>query len=426
MKEIKLYLIPQPGSKPEFLASLQVVDPSPAVTTLWNDRLPEQVVLEGYTRDNWAWKPSSAWQTITCASTDGRNKLPGFNGYLKQRTKSAYGRFQHHQSSSSVFVVSYIQSKAAAGDPNRVECRIALDASKIPGYSLTASTTPQAAAAAAAAPTAAPPKPAANTGAAAPPKRKAGLLGNLVGAQQRTNQHVAIASAPARSAVAATATAASGTTNANTNAAQNGGNASAPTEAADGGGAAGAAPLKTAQQVFADFRQSMSDKMLDFDLSSEVVIQIKVSVSEQAAGLADADKGKVAMDVLKYMVYEAAEEVNEEWIAFKEPSEFLDEVIISIYKEGQAPPEVLEEINQGELPEEVRGAQQAIVQERQRQAQYQEQKHLSKVKSEAIRNMGGMANGGEDDEEEEMEALNSKKRDRRTIEDYEREKRKKR
>ncbi len=132
------------------------------------------------------------------------------------------------------------------------------------------------------------------------------------------------------------------------------------------------------------------------------------------------------MDVLKYMVYEAAEEVNEEWIAFKEPSEFLDEVIISIYKEGAAPPEVMEEINQGEVPEEVRGAQMAIVQERQRQAQYQEQKHLSQVKSEAIRNMGSVSHGGEDDEEEEMDALNTKKRDRRTIEDYEREKRKKR
>jgi hypothetical protein len=406
MKEIKLYLIPQPGAKPEFLASLQVVDPSPAVTTLWNDRLPEQVVLEGYTRDSWAWKPSSAWQTITCVSTDGRNKLPGFNGYLKQRTKSAYGRCQ----GSSVFVVSYIQSKAAADDPNRVECRIALDSSKIPGCSLPASV-------AAAAPAAKPPKPAVavavNTGAAAPPKRKGGLLGKLVGAQQRTNQHVAIASAPVRSAPGTTATLSS--TGATHTAAQNGGT-SAP-EAADG---APAAPLKTAQQVFADFRQSMQDKMLDFDLSDETVKQIKVSVNEQSAGLADSDKSKVAMDVLKYMVYEAAEEVNEEWIAFKEPSEFLDEVIINIYKEGAAPPEVMEEINKGEVPDEVRGQQMAIQQERQKQAAAQESRHLSQVKSEAIRNM--RATGEEDDEEDELEALNTKKRDRRTIEDYHREK----
>jgi hypothetical protein len=409
MKEIKLYLIPQPGAKPEFLASLQVVDPSPAVTTLWNDRLPEQVVLEGYTRDSWAWKPSPVWQTITCVSTDGRKKLPGFTGYLKERTKSAYGRFQ--KSSSCVWVVSYIQSKAATVDPNRVECRIALDSSKIPGCSLSASAAPSASVA----PVVAAPKPAVALAANAN-KRKGGLLGKLVGAQQRTNQHVAIANAPARSA-AASGTTTNNNNNNNTNtAAQNGGTSSAPEEAAAADTAA-AVPTKTPQQVFADFRQSMQDKMLDFDLSNEQVAQIKVSVNEQAAGMADSDKSKVTMDVLKYMVYEAAEEVNEEWIAFKEPSEFLDEVVINIYKEGAAPPEVMEEINKGEVPDEVRGQQMAIQQERQRQVAYQEQKQKSQVESEALRNMG------EDDEEDELEALNTKKRDRRTIEDYEREKR---
>ena len=41
-------------------------------------------------------------------------------------------------------------------------------------------------------------------------------------------------------------------------------------------------------------------------------------------------------------------EVNDAWIAHKEPSEFIDQVTICIYKEGAAPPEVLEEVNQGE------------------------------------------------------------------------------
>ena len=54
-------------------------------------------------------------------------------------------------------------------------------------------------------------------------------------------------------------------------------------------------------------------------------------------------------------------------MAIKEPSEFMDEFVIAVYKEGAAPPEVLEELNKGELPDEVRGQQQAIQQERQRQ-----------------------------------------------------------
>jgi hypothetical protein len=155
-------------------------------------------------------------------------------------------------------------------------------------------------------------------------------------------------------------------------------------------------------------------------LIDDVVTKIKVSVNEQSAGLPASDKANVKMEVLKYMVYEAAEEVNEEWIAFKEPSEFLDEVIISIYKEGAAPPEVMEEINKGELPDEIRGQQQAAMQERQRQVAYQEQKQKSKLESEAIRSL--RANDDED-EGDELEALNTNKRDRRSIADYEKEKR---
>lgn len=390
MKEIKLFLVPQPGAKPEFLASLQVVDPSPAVSALWKDKLPDQVVLEGYTRDAWAWKPCSAWSSVTCVSTDGRNKLPGFTKYLKQRTKSAFGRFQGNQ---AVWVVSYIQSKAASSDPNRVECRIVLDQTKIPGCSLPA-------AAAAAPPVPRPAAPAKAPPASTAPKRKAGFLGNLVGAQQRTNHHIAVATAPtvSRQQVA--------------RAASNGG-----TEAA--GPAAAAAPQKTVQQVFADFRQAMQDKMLDFDIAPDVELEVKVRVAEHHAGLADADKAGVKMEVLKYMVYEAAEEVNEEWISYKEPSEFLDEVVIKIYKEGAAPPEVLEEMQKGELPDEVRGQQRAIQEERQRQAAAQDQRHKSKMESETLKNM----RAEDDDEEDDLEALNTVKRDRRTIADYEKEKR---
>ena len=73
------------------------------------------------------------------------------------------------------------------------------------------------------------------------------------------------------------------------------------------------------------------------------------------------------MEILKYIVYEQAEEVNDEWIAHKEPSEFMDEATIAIYKEGEAPPEVLEDMNKADLPDEIKGQQRAIQQEQQTQ-----------------------------------------------------------
>jgi hypothetical protein len=404
MKEIKVFLIPQPGAKPEFLASLQTVDPSPAVTAVWNDTLPDQIVLEGYTRDGWAWKPASAWLSVACVSTDGRNKLKGFKGYLKERAKSAYGRLP----SGLVWVVSYIQPKSSGSDPNRVECRIALDRSKIPGCTLQASTTTTAAAA---------PKQSAPVSIkpAAPSRRVggSGLLGKLVGAQQRTNEHVAVSKAPNKRP-AVTAAAASQSNAASTTP------SASPSSTMVNSDPSAAAAEKTIQQVFADFRQSMQDKMLDFNLAAnDDKLEVRVSLAQQQMGLPHAEKSSVKMDVLKYMVYEAAEEVNEEWIAFKEPSEFVDEVVFVIYKEGAAPPEVVEEMSKGELPDEVRGQQRAIQEDRQRAAAAHEQRHKSQMESQAM----SMMRAEDDDEEDDLEALNTVKRDRRTIADYEREKR---
>jgi hypothetical protein len=119
------------------------------------------------------------------------------------------------------------------------------------------------------------------------------------------------------------------------------------------------------------------------------------------------------MDVLKYIVFEAAEEVNEEWVAHKEPSEFMDDIIITIYKEGAAPDDVLEDMNRAELPEEIRGQQRAL---QEQQLQQQQQRNKSKMNTpEGIIPF--------DEEYDDLEALNTKKRDRRTVEDYEREKR---
>ena len=388
MQQIQLMLVPEPGKAPQALATLQVVNPSPAVSKVWDQvhTHSKTVVLEGYTRDSWAWKPSgpTVWTVLVVESVDGRKKLPGFNKYLKDRQKCAYGRFLLG-GTTGIWVVSYVQKPT--GHEDRMECRISLDLTKIPGCTLSASP-----------PKSKGPIPAAGPSSAQQTQQQqqrkragAGLLGKLVGAQKKTNQHVLAAQAPSPSAATATATRTT----------------------------AGGVPVetKTAANVLADFRNDMEQKMLDFDVSAESELRVPISLAEYVKGLSDDDKSRVTMEVLKYMVYEAAEEVNEEWIAHKEPSEFMDEITIVVYKEGCAPPEVLEEINKGELPDEVRAQQRNVQVERARQLSAAERKREVALESGAH---AAFANEDADD----VEALNTKKRDRRTVADYEREKKK--
>jgi hypothetical protein len=378
MKEKELLLIPEPGQKPAFLATIRVVDPSPAVVNLWNAIASDKIVLEGYTRDGWAWKPSPTLTNLTVESTDGRKKVRGFAEHLKERQKSAYGRF----GTTGVWVVSYIQKKT--DNDSRMDCRVSLDFTKVPHCSLKLRSL------------AVPPsknEPPAKPIEARPAGKKSGFLGKLVGAQQRTNHHVAMASTARKPA-----------------------SPSLSSNSAHAGSIGESAATKTAQKVLAEFRQACQDKMLDFDLAAEEKLEVPVTLATYTAGLSFEDKAKVTMEILKYMVYEAAEEVNEEWIAYKEPGGFMDEATFAIYKEGAAPPEVLEELNKGELPDEVIGQQRAMQDERVRQANQAEQRHKTQLELAAHRQT-------DEEENDDFAALNSNKRDRRTIEDYEREKR---
>ncbi|GKY98360.1 hypothetical protein MPSEU_000793600 [Mayamaea pseudoterrestris] len=385
MKEIQLFLVPEPGKKPEFLATVIPIDPAPIALKQWQT-LPSKIVLEAYTRDAWAWKPNSKLQAMSVKSTDGRNKLPGFVGYLKQRQKSAYGRFP----TRGVLIVSYIQSSK---ETDRMDCTITMDFADLPNCELkpmpAAAQQQQQAAAI---------RPSLAT---ATVGKKTGLLGKLVSGAQRTQQSML---ATAKSNVQPIPTA-----SINDNQVTNSDTAIAASNASE-------ALTRTAQQVLAEFRESMQQRMLDFELAPDECTRIELSLPEYIAGLNDDEKPRVTMDVLKYMVYEAAEEVDEEWIAYKEPSEFMDECVITVYKEGAAPPEVLEETNRAELPEEVRGQERAIAQERQRQLERQQMQQQKFTQNQAHKQHIS-------DEADELEALNTHKRDRRTIEDYERERR---
>lgn len=147
--------------------------------------------------------------------------------------------------------------------------------------------------------------------------------------------------------------------------------------------------------------------MLDFDSCSETVVKVRIVLSDMQKGLNDEDKARINMDVLQYIVYEAAEECNEEWVAHKEPSEFLDLSIIAIYKEGHAPEEALEELNRVEMTEDMIGEQRAM-QEQHRRKALEENKNIDAVHKKALE---------EDAGEYGVEALNTNKRDRRTIEE---------
>ncbi|KAL3927758.1 MAG: hypothetical protein SGBAC_012946 [Bacillariaceae sp.] len=380
MTQIELCLVPAPGQKPEFLA---ILEPLPGSPPLWLTSKVSKIVLENYTRDSWAMDTAAKWHTLQFQSIDGRQKLPGFHNYLRERKKSAFGKF----GGDKVIVVPHKQMSSKT-----ITCRVA-NLNELPGCPIQPKTKvpppsiPQPAAA-----NSVPPKITSSGSNVNPPKKKkAGLLGNLVGAQQRTNHQVITSKAPKPQSEKPPAQSSF----------QSQGGATTPST--------GGEPFKTAAQVLMDFRQEMEQEMLDFDISPEPQLKVKLSLASKTKLLSEEDKvsGKVSMEVLKYIVYEAAEEVNEEWIAHKEPSEFMDEVVISIYKEGEAPPDVIEDINKAELPDEIIGQQRALQQQQQRLNASRNTKDLQEKQRLAMAQDFG----------EDVAVLNTNKRDRRSIEE---------
>lgn len=184
--------------------------------------------------------------------------------------------------------------------------------------------------------------------------------------------------------------------------------------------------LKTSGQVLAEFRQEMEQQMLDFDISSEPMLKVKIDLRSKLKLLSDQEQqqGRVTMEILKYIIYEQAEEVNDEWIAQKEQSEFLDEVVIAIYKQGQAPPDVMEDANKGDLPDEIKGQQRAMMQQQQKSEQMRSQKNSEALQKAALKDHEQAMQG--EDGDDNFAALNQNKRDRRTIEEIQLDKNSKR
>jgi hypothetical protein len=403
MGRIELRLIPAPGSKPEFLAVVEPIniDNSPPIWRSINNH-NKLIILEGYTRDAWALDTATKWVPLQVKSIDGRNKLKGFVDYLRERQKTCFGRFVATADDGSNNVTTYvwvISHKQASS--MQLNCRIAPintipkcplrhKSSTLTGNQKPAATTMSSKPSATSVSTST----VASSSSSSKPKKKGfGLLGNLVGAQRRTN-HSVVSSVTTQQPV----TGKSSNTSSHDNHQEE---------------------LKTSGQVLADFRHEMEQKMLDFDIAENVSMKVEIKLSDHSKKVQDADKGKMTMDVLKYIVYEQAEECNEEWIAHKEQSEFTDEITIAIYKDPEdAPPEVLEELNQAELPDEMK-AEQKKIENRRRQDEMKELRIQEALQRQALRKMatGGGGDGDEGGGAGDFTVLNKDKRDLRTIEE---------
>eukprot|EP00594_Rhizosolenia_setigera_P015916 CAMPEP_0178972982 /NCGR_PEP_ID=MMETSP0789-20121207/21413_1 /TAXON_ID=3005 /ORGANISM="Rhizosolenia setigera, Strain CCMP 1694" /LENGTH=428 /DNA_ID=CAMNT_0020660685 /DNA_START=36 /DNA_END=1323 /DNA_ORIENTATION=- len=409
MNESTIRLAPFPGSpKSDFLAT---VVPIQGINTKDDDEvgedLPFEIILDQYTREPWSVSHTFSqqkWKQLHLKSIDGKGKLPGFLNYLKERKKAAFGTWilEDDHTRKGIFLVPFDQSSSPDGnngterEEDIIFCRYTLDDSiirkkKAPPPSLVS-----------APPTAIQKKPTipvasssslstvSSTKKTKPNnnkngKKKSSFMGNLLAAQERTDRHLA---AVPKSAVS----------NDSKSSEDNLTNSSST----------------SSQTIIAKFRTDIEQKLLDFKNNlSQNVIEIPITLSQITSMLVGEEKLKVSMDVLKYIVYEQSEEIGEglNWIAAKKSSEFfIDEAIICIYKDGHAPLDVLEDLNKGDLPDEIKQQQRAMREAAVKQMKNEDAQKLKKIQEHTLsrKNQASSKN-------DEPSKLNTKKRDRRTI-----------
>uniref|UniRef100_A0A6S8YH38 Uncharacterized protein n=1 Tax=Chaetoceros debilis TaxID=122233 RepID=A0A6S8YH38_9STRA len=424
MNEITLQIAEAPNApKQDFLATLCPVSSSTSSNLNSNsssfdeEDIPFEITIDSYSRESWSINNSNScpWKSTWFKSTDGKNRLPGFLKFLMGRKKSAYGKFESPHPdevtgdfTTALFLVPFDQplydgDKDEAGDFIYVKY-ILDDKHLAKAKAASAARQSQAQAQAHAqtqtqiqAKTQA--QQSSSSSSARRPRQKiqqktapssssqpsssssgrgglgGGLLGNLLGAQQRTNQH--LDSVPQRK--------------------------KEKESSLDNNDSNNDGPL-TSGQVINKFRDKIEKDLMEFNTSSQTEIKISISIADLTRTMEMHEKSKVTMDVLKYVVYEQAEEINEEWVAAKEPGEFMDETTIAVYKEGYAPADVLEDLNKGELPDEVKQQQRAM-----REAMEREEKKKMKMIEEVNKKKLSQRHA-------EVSALNMGKRDRRSIE----------
>ena len=375
MNETTLLLAPAPKAPGEFLVTIECDDV--------DLELPFEITLNQYSRDR-SWIESPLWKKATMKIVPGQERrYPGFLKYIQERQKSAWGTFYTTSSNNKgIFLIPHTLKK---NDITQVYCYVGLD----PRLLQQPAKPPQSQQ----------PPPTkkiqqqqqftktkssivagnsnnnnnrTNTNSNSKPS-KSGLLGNLLGAQRRTNHHMD-----------------------NTTGLKSQSSANNDSE------------NMTTGQVIAKFRNQIEDKLTKFQSSSDTfILKIPVSLAEQTANLAPDEE--VTMDILKFIIHEQVEEVDDRWIAVREPSEFVDEASFAVYKEGHCPEEILQEYNKGDLPDEIKGQQRAMSDA----SAKAEQKKLQKVQRSNERS-------AHTTNINITTALNQNKRDRRTIEEIQR------
>jgi hypothetical protein len=387
MNETKLLLSPDPGNpnaKPDFLATVEPIQlPRKTADTF---HLPFELTFDAYTREPWSMSSSVSkeeWKSCYLQSTDGRNRLPGFLKYLRDRKKAAFAKFEPTDVSRgqgrAMLVVPFDQPALddvpEGVDKNQLLFVMYLRDENVlktngngqqPKQNISnAQQSKQTQTQQKQVPTKPPIKPIQIN-----PSKKGGLLGNLLGARQRTENHLDMVRGPTRTDPTDLSTSTTG-----------------------------------AAVVISTFRNKVSSELEQFASDSAMFItKITIALSSLVKEVPLNERDKVTMDVLKYVVYEQVEEVGQDkWIAAKEPGAFLDECTIAIYKEGHCPPEILEDINRGELPDEIKGQARHLA-----EAQSKIVQRKDKMRSEQMLRQNKM--------EDNVTVLNTNKRDRRTLE----------
>jgi hypothetical protein len=398
MNETTIMLTPSPGVKPEFLATVEPVSMTTSSSQQFS--LPFELVLDGYTREPWSsgmtqttssTEDTSGWKTGYLLSTDGRNRLPGFLKYLRDRKKACIAKFNDSTASTRAILVVpfdpppiHLEQLPAGVDKNQLLYVKYLADDRVLNRGEKPATDPnkqlqmeqqkqkekqmqeqqqQ------------------RQKQMAQQKSKSlsistkkgiggGILGNLLGAQQRTDNHLDVVRAKRRN------------------------NDLAPDLTS---GAAGAI-TSFREKVAADLEKFKSDK-------GTFVTKVSISLASLVNSVPFEERDKVTMDVFKYVVYEQVEELGQDkWIAAKEPTDFIDEAVIAVYKEGHAPADVVEDLNKADLPAELKGLSRHMAETQSKTAQRKDKRSNEVIMKQNI--MG----------EDNVVVLNTNKRDRRTLE----------
>ena len=130
MNETTIMLRPEPKAKAEFLATVEPFVPGGGNTPSSPPpfELPFEVTLDGYSREPWSSGRRlgpEEWRTCLLVSTDGRRRLPGFVGHLRERRKAAICRFDGPAGERAVLVVPHDPPEGAVPGDSELPAGVA-------------------------------------------------------------------------------------------------------------------------------------------------------------------------------------------------------------------------------------------------------------------------------------------------------------